>query len=73
MLAAVVAEQGHVSNCSFAHLGGAGVHLRSGVVEGSTFADLSGGGVLLGTHDPETPSSGAVRCNVIQVVTLTLT
>ena len=66
VLAAIVTEQGHVSNCSFAHLGGAGVHLRSGVVEDSTFSDLSGGAVLLGTHDPETPSRGEVRCNVIQ-------
>ena len=68
VLAAIVAEQGRVSNCSFAHLGGAGVHLRSGVVEDSAFSDLSGGAVLLGTHDPETPSSGTVRCNVIQHV-----
>ena len=68
VLAAIVADQGHVSNCSFAHLGGAGVHLRSGVVEDSAFSDLSGGAVLLGTHDPETPSSGTVSCNVIQHV-----
>ena len=71
--AAVVAEHGRISNCTFGALGGAGVHVRSGVVEDSEFVDLSGGAVLLGTLDPEAPSRGTVRCNVIRTVGLEYT
>ena len=57
---AVTAEHAHVAQCSFAHLGGAGVQIKAGAVEHSDFRDLSGGAVMLGSTDPEHPTSGQV-------------
>ena len=55
-VAAVEMVRGHVLNCTFERLGGAGVRLVEGTVAHSTFRDISAGGIVGGTFAPSNRS-----------------